>query len=372
MNYNKILKLAYLYSYAISETYDAVNAGRTVDTICKMIKNFFEKNKEEYLDKEIVDFKMNVANMAQNKFNQLIVPYLQMQPVDVGISSLRQRLEEDVNQDDLQFFLHDLIHEILQEGSIKKFDTLDKEFAEKEEETLREMEESGDFKKDNSYWEEDEEGDLIFSPPGGKPIYKRNTEVYSLEDFIEEQVAESLTNKTKIAENGIYKYIKILMIGMANEMFNFNWSQNESSFEEPIYNLNELDSFLDEIIEQVSNDVNTVINNEYKEKAKKFLNSLKGWIRDIKNNIQKEYSEKECVYINNIFKSILKNTKNWIGSNFDVKERKIFPSSEEEFYPNPMGEKGYSKITDDFKMSLLRRWVLAVDKEVRNMIEKEK
>ena len=70
---NKIVKLANFYSYAVSHVSDILGTGRTINTICKSVNDFLKNNK----DVNNLEFKIQVAKMAQDKFNQLIVPYLQ-------------------------------------------------------------------------------------------------------------------------------------------------------------------------------------------------------------------------------------------------------------------------------------------------------
>jgi len=351
MKSNKILKLAYFYSYAVSGSFDVLDTGRTVDTICKKIKDFLNQNKN--IDK--IDFKMRVAKNAQDKFNKLVVPYLGMTPVDIGIIDLKSRLESDVNQDDLQFFLHDLIHEAMEQGSIEKFKKLDEAFSERENVILDEMKEDEELEE---YWEESDDGEDVFTK---MPEYRLDSEVYSLEDFIDEQVAEALTNKTKITENGLYKYMKTILIGIANEHFNFHWPQTESFFEDYVSDSDNVKKYLEEVLDKLKEDVDRVKNLKYKKLAEKFLHSAKRWIHDAINNFDSDRS------LDQIIRPILTNTKNWIGSNFNIKEKDIFT---DKFRPNPMGEKSIADLSDDFKMSILRRWALALERDVNEMISR--
>lgn len=69
------------------------------------------------IEKTVNDKSLNdsvVAKLAQDLFNKLVVPYLKMNPVNLTFKR------------DLDFFLHDLIHEALKEGSIKRFEEIDK------------------------------------------------------------------------------------------------------------------------------------------------------------------------------------------------------------------------------------------------------
>ena len=53
--------------------------------------------------------------IAQDKFNQLVAPYLNMKPVSLAMGG------------DLEMFLHDLIHEAIREGSVAEFNIKDKD-----------------------------------------------------------------------------------------------------------------------------------------------------------------------------------------------------------------------------------------------------
>jgi hypothetical protein len=346
MKINKIIKLAELYSYAVSRVYDILDTKRTVDTVCKKINSFLKDNEKI----NSIDFKLRFAKIAQDKFNQLVATYLKIPHVNLSISELNNRLSEGVNQDDLQFFLHDLIHEALAPQSIKKFKSLDEQFENKKQEILEEVREE----REDEY-EDGEDQDLIL------PKYSLDNEVYSLEDFIEEDVAEALTSKNSIAKNGICKYIKLVMTSIANECFDLNLSDSEEMFEEYI-NESYVSTFVSRVKDRINSDLSKIKNPKYSDLAKKFVKS----ISHVLDKSEKEIEEKYDIFLNDIVRPVLQEAKNFVGANFGTKEYYSF----KEERANPKGEKPVSELTDDFKMSLLRRWVLSLDNEANNLIKR--
>jgi hypothetical protein len=250
-------------------------------------------------------------------------------------------------------------------GSTKKFKELDEEFNQRQNETLEEMKEEREFR---DFWETDEEGEEYFS---AIPRYELSHEVYSLEDFIEEQVAESLTNKNKIAENGLEKYVKTTLIGLMNQIFETSHSQNDFEFQS-VWRWKEVEKYFYSISQKVSSDIETVHNPKYKNLALKFNAAFQNWLSNLEKELEKTFDEDQEISLTDLINKLLSKTSQWIGTHFNVRELKnqIFNENKDkiEYEPNEFGEKEISKLTDDFKMSLARRWLLAVDKEVDHII----
>lgn len=347
------------YRLAVSKTFDVLGTGRTADTIAKKISAFLSSHPEINRPK----FQIQAAEMAENKFNHLVAPYLKIPPVDVLNSGFRETIKNQQNQDDFQFFLHDLLHEILTPGSTKKFQELDNEFNRRQNETLEEMKSEREFRDS---WETDESGEKYFS---AEPRYELSHEVYSLEDFLEEQVAESLTNKNKISNNGLEKYVKTTAIGLINDFFQESYSQNASEFH-PVWRWKLIEEYIFLFSQKVSSDVQTVTKSNYKILAQKFNRSFQYWLSKLKTDLQNEFEELGEVSVNDFIHTLLQKTSDWVGANFNLKQEKfkIFDRENVEFEPNEFGEKPIQNLTDEFKMSLARRWLLAVDKEIDKMI----
>lgn len=266
------------------------------------------------------------------------------------------------------FFLHDLLHEILTPGSTNSFKEKDEQFAGNQEETLEEMKNEREFKDS---WDEDEESNEYFS---ASPRFELNQEVYTLEDFIEEQVAEALTNKNKIASNGLEKYVKTTLIGLINQHFEKSFPQVayefETVFKSRYFKWDNIYQFFRDVTGKVISDTSQVKNPKYKNLAEKFCKSFLVWLRNLETELEKSFEENDEISIDDLVDPLLHKTKQWIGANFNIRQEKfkIFDRENVEFEPNEFGEKPISDLTDDFKMSIARRWLLAVDKEVDKMI----
>jgi len=359
MNIKKLSQVVNnFYKLSVSLTYDVLGTERTINSISKSFLDYLKSNP----DVDPIEFKLKFAKAAQDKFNKLIVPYLNISPVNLNLQDLKERLIKDVNQDDLQFFLHDLLHEILKPGSVKEFEKLDKEFEERQEETLDLMKEDSDFE---DRWQEDDEGDEYFQ---GEPRYELSHEVYSLEDYIEEQVAEALTNKDKITDNGLIRYFDGIFIGTLNNKFGTHYSFRAWDLDMIYKNI---DDFLDLIKEKIETDVAEIKNTKYKNLGKKFLNSLVFWIKEFEN----KYKDEDEFNPNKILRSLKEKIKNWIGANFNIKQKKfdyqIKNDSDNKYEENPLGEKAIADLTDDFKMSLARRWALSLDVLAKEMMSSQ-
>lgn len=354
----KLNQVFNLYKFAVSSTYDVLGTERTVDSISKLILKYLESNP----DVNPVEFQLKFAKLAQDKFNKLIVPYLKISFVNLNLQELKQRLIKKTNQDDLQFFLHDLLHEILKPGSISEFSKLDKEFEERQEETLNLMKEDSDFE---DCWQEEEEGDEYFE---GEPRYESSHEVYSLEDYIEEQVAEALTNKDKITDNGLIRYFNGIFISTLNDRFGTHYSFRAWDLDMIWDNI---DDFLDLIKNKIETDVAMISNPKYKNLGRKFLQSFTNWVKEFEDKYRDEDEFNPII----IFNSLNGKIKNWIGANFNIKQKKfdyqIKDDSDSKYKENPLGEKAIADLTDDFKMSLARRWVLSLELLAKEMISNQ-
>ena len=234
--------------------------------------------------------------------------------------------------------------------STKKFQELDQKFNRRQNETLEEMKDEREF--DDS-WETNEEGEDYFAV---LPRYELSHEVYFLEDFIEEQVAESLTNKTKIAENGLRKYIKTILIGLMNQEFGTSFHQKEFEFH-PVWRWKEIENYLRLISIKVNSDVADIKNLKYKNLAQKFNRSFQHWISALKIKLEQRFDKNNEVSLADLVNELLSKTSQWVGANFNVRELKcqIFDEDKIEFKSNEFGEKEINNLTDDFKMSLARR-----------------
>ena len=84
----------------MSQTFDLLDAGRTPNTISKKVASFLSSHPE--INK--FDFQIEMAKMAENKFNQLVVPYLKMSVVNILDSGFQDTIKSDRNLDGLQFF----------------------------------------------------------------------------------------------------------------------------------------------------------------------------------------------------------------------------------------------------------------------------
>ena len=363
-NINNILKLANFYSYAVSQAFDLLDSKRTIQSICDKVKDFVSKGGLSEESHRLLNYR--VAKMAAYKFNKLVVPYANMP--SVTISDMENRLLKGQNQDELNFFLHDLIHELLSPGSINKFLIKDEEIANSM--NPEDDEEEDDEEEDDE--EEDDEEDYEEDKP--KFIYELSSPGYSLEEYIEEQVAESLTDKNKVTNNGLVKYISNLMIGVANSQFGCDFSDTEWDFDHPIDG-EDVRSFFDEVNSEIETDISNLKNAKYKNLATKFYHSLKNWQANILTNVLPpghedipEYKSKDIeqenkkrydtdTNLNSIIRPIIGDTRQWIQSNFNIN-----PPSISNKKPSLKEEKPISDLTNEYKMSLLRRWLLAVDR----------
>lgn len=97
---NSFLKLSKtFYRLATSQVFDVLNSGRTIDTIAKKVSSFLSSHPK--INKP--DFQIQIAEMAEDKFNNLVVPYLKIPAVHL-LDSFRPLIQNQQNQDDLQFF----------------------------------------------------------------------------------------------------------------------------------------------------------------------------------------------------------------------------------------------------------------------------
>jgi len=139
----KLFKLAGIfslkYSLGVSESFNVLGLTPTLKELEKIVKQ------------ELID-PLEACKVAQAKFNQLVSPYLKMKPVNIYFS------------EDFEFFLHDLIHEAIREGSIARFKETDKQ----------------------------------------KPSSTR----YSLQDYMDEDIAEYLSSSKM--EGGLLVYVEYL------------------------------------------------------------------------------------------------------------------------------------------------------------------
>ncbi len=105
------LELKYIKEFkklAVSDTFDLLGKPLTLPELEAIIK---EKKIPEIV----------AAKIAQDKFNQLIAPYLKMKPVNLLTG------KDSMGDEGLDMFLHDLIHEAIREGSIAEFKIKDKD-----------------------------------------------------------------------------------------------------------------------------------------------------------------------------------------------------------------------------------------------------
>lgn len=373
--FNSVLKLAQLYSYSVSAAFDILDSKRTADTICKKISSFLAQNKG---NKKInpVKFRMQVAKIAADKLSSIVMPYIKMDKPEFDFKGLERRIKSEQNQDDLQFFLHDIIHEVLSPGSIAKFVGLDDKYQEMEVEILEKM------KTDPRYqdsWDTNDDGEEEFH---AEPVYSIKNEVYSLEDFIEEDVAEALTNKTKVAENGLYKYIKSILVSTANDVFDFGWPLSEWEFDLAGVNPDDVEIFLQKVSDKVQKDVANVKNEKYKVIANRFFKSVLAIINEISSGL-----DVEDYYLSGGIKKFLSMAKEFVSKNFGTadlqgwfeqkqlakeKDRIEELKRKNDNRERPGRGRSISILTDEFKMSILRRWLLAIDIAVDKQIAASK
>lgn len=132
------------YKKAVSESFEVAGAAPLISEVAKMVDNPLALISIE-----------EAADFALAKFNKLVVPYLDIEPIsDIEVI------------DDFEFYLHDLIHEAMKPGSIK------------------------------SFIERDEDS----STP--------SHEKYSLQEYLEEDIAEYLTSRKY--DGGLNVYLEIL------------------------------------------------------------------------------------------------------------------------------------------------------------------
>jgi hypothetical protein len=142
-NIDLILEKAQLYCNAVSETFDILNTGRDINSI------IIQVNRSK-ISKEVFGIE------ALEKFNKLVLIPMKITPMTP---------DECINHPsyDLDFFLHDLVHEAMKRGSLKYFQSID---------------EKEDF-----------------------------GQLYTLEDYINEDIAEYYSNKKLQNGNGLELYL---------------------------------------------------------------------------------------------------------------------------------------------------------------------
>lgn len=262
----------FIYKKAVSESFEVLGAAPLVAEISKLVDGPLS----------IVDME-EATKIALFKFNKLVVPYLDMEPVsDIKII------------DGFEFYLHDLIHEAIKPGSVKSFNERD------EDKTVR--------------WQSN----------------------YSLQEYLEEDIAEYLTSRRY--DNGLAAYLENLVYKIPN-----------------ISNIKTKENLL-AVIEMILNkDIQSIEDSN----QKKFLETFKKFVlNSIKNNkinlaSAKTISEQKT-FIRQIMHDVL--------VEFEYKQ----------FYKKKHKSGQTSKLlTNERVASLIRRWLTALKKDIEELINKK-
>ena len=347
-NINKILKMASFYSYAVSQVIDILDVNRTLDTIMEKVQNFVEKN--NFTEEQQKQLSYKIIKMGQDKFNKLVAPYLKMEPVNLDINFSIPGQGSISPMFAIPFYLHDLVHETSLPGSIEKFEAKNKDG-------------SG----------------------------------YSLEELIEEQVVASVSlSKGAVNQFGVYIQSKIENI---TSQFDFNDeitnkvedleqkistssdSQQIAEMENEATELKkqrksvyfpELQKVLQKFFQELRNDVENVQNPKYKAIAEKFVRFLQQNYKSV---------DPDSIQLWNTFGGNAYQQANrletfsrmFVNKFFSQKQNYVSPDSpERESQVQNKSEGPIADLTDDYKMSLIRRWYLAVDQEVDNILEQSR
>lgn len=355
-NTNNILKLANFYNYAVSQVIDILNAGRAIDAIAFKFDNF--TNKYNFTEKQKKQVAYKIIKMGQDKFNKLVAPYLKMEPINLNINFNIPGQGEITALYAIPLYLHDLIHETSLPGSIKKFEIKNKEN----------------------------------SP-------------YSLEELIEEQTVTAISlNLPGLSQLGIYIENTLSSIinnfdfndEFATEVENLEDKSFELNFDEyqkiknkikhleqqkiPIYT-SMLERLLQEFFDKLKNDIENISNVKYKNMAEKFLKFLRQKYKSIDVSSEKFFPIEKHDFFKDVtvrLKSHLQNSAKEFEDRFFSRKTNLSDpnnSSNEIFREKRYEQKQEGPIadlTDDFKMSLIRRWVLAVDQETDNILEQSR
>lgn len=394
-NINNILKLANFYSYAVSQVLNLSDTRRDITTIYEKINNFYFGSDLTQEQQKQLAYK--IVKMAQDKFNKLVVPYLDMEPVYIAQKILNPSSTISNYLEIISFYLHDFIHEASLPGSLKKFEEKDKE--------------------DSPYSLEEiiEEQSVGTASYGSQP--QLNEAVYNIIN--------------PIIENLRYEFHSDQIISQYDKLTKELLSLQENNFNDPSF-LNEtkevsdrkseikskiellkpkrtriiilfLERVLADFFRKFDEDIENINNNKYKSVANNFFKYLKNYAKsidlatiahdnslypksfdDIMNSlVQKLISNKyfyqfslrqvvdrdmaEAIRLRNI-ENVKKefSKKNPNEEMLNIVDLRTVEDLKKRFRDL---EKPVMNLWDERKASLLRRWLLAVDQGVDNILK---
>ena len=193
------------------------------------------------------------------------------------------------------------------------------------------------------------------SIPGSiKKFEKKDKEgsPYSLEELMEEQTVGSVSfGDPRIIPNQMEEYIsRNLRFIKENEL------NPSDSFEE------QKKILFHKFFEKFMNDIEQIQNIKHKNMSKKLFKYLRNYLLLLHKSFSYDEEMSNDYNLEVLISDFLSYSEKFINK-FDYKNNSSSPNSPQA----PIAD-----LTDDFKMSLIRRWYLAVDQEVDNILEQSR
>lgn len=365
-----------LRKLAVSESFEMLELTPSLREIASKVHRFVLKESTEYKGeagshKDVIDYDIQLTrlfvNMTLDKYKQLVLPYIDGKGFNFDYDKL-YRPGQRQSDPFYYLLLHDLIHETIRPGSnvtFRKIDDKEKDDRKKNILLGLNKEELKDVRK-----------------------ITRDKIPYSLEQFIEEDVAVRISSvrDNKSRESfpgfGIRTYVDYMMISILNEVFGTKF-QLTDYIEHLVApeEIGKIFNFFQKLVEYIERDIKKIKNTKYKEVATAYLHSLKGWIRNLNEKVLHNRIP-NGIKMQDLIETILIKTLNWCSIKFNfpnIFSREDFPRKDILIDDPGTGrnllqervthkESPIQSLTDERKMSLLRRWLRAVHIGVNKII----